>query len=340
MTRFLTRRTALAIGVAGLAAVALAAPAGAQQKVKMAQAIDAVDFLPVYVAKHFNLYKKHGLDVEITVTGASGPDVAALIAGDVDFAATAPPPMFNAYTKGQKTLGIFNLETHTSVQVLINHDTAKRIGFEPNWSIEQRVKALKGLKVGITRPGALTDSLARHYIKSAGYEPNKDVQIVAVGGGAGMLAALEQGHVDLIMGFSPIAEEHLVANKSRMYIDVSKGEDPQIKELLGQILAVRADWADKNEATVKKMIAALTEACQWIVKASDKDIVEVLKVSFKTISEPALAMTAAHQRAMTPPTGRITQAGVDTAMRMHIDGGGMTAMIPFDAMFTNKFLVQ
>ena len=327
--------------LAGLGlALALIAPTGvdAQTKLKVAQSIDAIDFLPVYVAREKGFFKDEGLDLELTVTGASGPDVAALIAREVDFAATAPQPMFNVAAAGQKVVGIFNIAKHTSVQVLINNQTATKIGFEPNWDLKKRVSALKGLKIGITRPGALTDSLARHYIDAAGYKAGSDVQIVAVGGGPAMLAALEQGHVDLIMGYSPIAEQHLVGKKSQMFIDVAKGEDPAIKELLGQVLATRPDIIEQKPELVTKVIAALLRANKWVLSSSDDEVAAVITKFFPTLDPQAIRLTAAHQRVMTPGDGKITRDGVNTAMKMHVTGGGKPEIPPFDQLFSNRFL--
>lgn len=332
-------RLGLAAAVAALLLTLLPTTASyGQTQVRMVQAIDAVDFLPIYIAREKGFFTEAGLELTLSVTGASGPDVAALIAEEVDFAATSPQPMFNAAAHGRELLGIFNLASHTSIQVLINDQTAEEIGFNQDWDIDRRVEALKGMKIGVTRPGALTDSLARHYIDAAGYEVGSDVQIVAVGGGPGMLAALEQNQVNFIMGYSPIAEQHIVTGKSQIYIDVSKGEDPEIAELLGQVLVIRADLVEENPQLIQRVVDVLLRANKWIKNASDDEVAEVISQYFQNLHPDALRMTAAHQREVTPEDGKITKAGVETAREMHVMAGGVREIPSFEELFTNEFV--
>jgi NitT/TauT family transport system substrate-binding protein len=335
----LTRRTWIKGATAASAAAfftrgAISAPI----KVKMAQALDAIDFLPMYVAREKGFFSKEDIDLEVTITGASGPDVAALLAKEVDFAATAPQPMFNVAAQGQKILGIFNIAKHTSVQMLANNEWAAKIGFDANWDLKKRLASLKGTKIGITKSGALTDSLARHYVDTAGLKVGSDLEVIGVGAGPAMLAALEQHRVDLIMGYSPLAEQALVAGKAKMFIDVSRGEDPAIKELLGEVLATRPDVIEQKPEMVKKVISALLSANKWIIQASDDEIGAVILKFFPTLDPKALQLTAVHQRTVTPADGKLTRAGVETAMKMHITGGGKPNIPPFDAIFTNRFV--
>lgn len=329
------------LGASALATAGLAAPAVGQsrQRVRMAQAIDAVDFLPLYIARDRGFFQAEGIDLEITVTNASGPDVAALLAREVDFAATAPQPMFNVAAQGQRVLGIFNIARHTSIQFLIDPTRAREAGMDAAWDLPRRLGMLRGARIGITRPGALTDSLTRHYLRSANLSPGRDVQIVAVGAGASMMAALENRQVDVIASYSPIAQQQLVTGKATMLIDVSRGEDPEIRELLGQVLAIRPDFAERSEATVRRVIGAFTRATRWVNAASDAEVADVVAKFFPTISREALVMTAAHQKRVVPIDGRLTREGVETAMRMHVAPTGPQQIPPFDALFTNRFLM-
>jgi NitT/TauT family transport system substrate-binding protein len=335
----MSRRTWIASASATCAASVFPGVAGgAQTRVRMAQALDAVDFLPMYVARDKGFFTAEGIDLELTLTGGSGPDVAALLARNVDFVATAPQPMFNAAAEGQKVVGIFNLAKHTSVQMMINNDWAAKVGFDSGWDLKKRLASLKGAKIGISRPGALTDSLARHYVEAAGLKVGSDVQIVAVGVGPAMMAALEQGHVEYIMGYSPIAEQQLVTKKAQMFIDVAKGEDPAIKELLGELLVTRPDVIEQQPDVVKRVVVALLRSNKWVNEASDDEVAAVVAKYFPSLDPRALRLTAAHQRTVTPADGKITRLGVDTAKQMHVTSGGKPDIPPFEQLFTNRFV--
>jgi len=67
--------------------VLISTPAHAQapRKVKMSLPVVALTTAPVYLAEAKGYFAQEGLSVDLTVTGGGGPDIKALIAGDVDF---------------------------------------------------------------------------------------------------------------------------------------------------------------------------------------------------------------------------------------------------------------
>ena len=65
--------------------VSMLAHAQAPRKVKMTLPVVALTTAPVYLAEAKGYFAQEGLTVDITMTGGGGPDIKALIAGDVDF---------------------------------------------------------------------------------------------------------------------------------------------------------------------------------------------------------------------------------------------------------------
>src|SRR6266511_4641167 len=65
-------------------------PVGAQapRKVKMTIPVVAHSMTPVYIAQSKGFFADEKLDPDITSTGGGGPDIRALIAGDVEFSFT------------------------------------------------------------------------------------------------------------------------------------------------------------------------------------------------------------------------------------------------------------
>jgi NitT/TauT family transport system substrate-binding protein len=338
-------RRRISAALAGLAAAtAVAAPGAFAQtapakltKITMAQAVDAVSFLPIYIARHFKYFEQEGLDIHVIVTGSSGPDIAALIAGEVQFAASAGAPVFNAWHQGQKLIGIQNIFNNTTTRIVISNDAAKRIGFDSSWNLERKMKAMKGMKIGMTRAGALTDSFARSLVTMAGYVPDRDVEILAVGSGAPMTAAVKQGKVDLATQFAPFTEQGIASGDFKLYIDLGGGEVPAWKENLVQALFVRPDWAAKNEDTVRRMVRALDRANKWVADSSPPELAKVLKGFFPSIQDDALLEAARLNKLAVRADGRISKEAAELAMQLHITGGGMKAMIPWDEVFTNKY---
>ena len=80
MKRLMTIVCALGLGCLGLA---FSANAQTPTKVKMTIPVVAHSMTPVYIAQSKGFFAEEKLEPDITSTGGGGPDIRALIAGDV-----------------------------------------------------------------------------------------------------------------------------------------------------------------------------------------------------------------------------------------------------------------
>src|SRR3546814_7136253 len=83
---------------------------------------------------------------------------------------------------------------------------------------------MKGLRIGISRTGSTVDVLTRVLAKSVGLNPDTDMQLVPVGGGAPMIAALERNDVDGYTFTSPFVEEAEFRGLGKVFINLQTGE--------------------------------------------------------------------------------------------------------------------
>ena len=114
-----------------------------------------MNFLPLFVAADKGLFAKEGFEVEIISTSGDGPDVDALIAGSVQFTVSTPNRLLTSYEQGKPLLAIMNMANRNAIDCVMNKEVAARIGITENTPLEQKLKALKGLKVAGTRPGRI-----------------------------------------------------------------------------------------------------------------------------------------------------------------------------------------
>src|SRR5262249_60536743 len=110
--------------------------------------------------------------------------VQALIAGSVESVVAAPNRLFVAYEQGNALLAGANLGNLMAIECWMNKETADKLGISVSAPLEERLKALKGLTVAGTRPGAFTYLLLVEYAKRVGLEPQKDLKIIGIGGPA------------------------------------------------------------------------------------------------------------------------------------------------------------
>ena len=75
----------LLAGLLGLAAIAAAGPAAAQQQIRLMYTATN-SFCAAFVAQEQGFFKKRGVDVEFVLTASSGNNPPALVGGSVEVA--------------------------------------------------------------------------------------------------------------------------------------------------------------------------------------------------------------------------------------------------------------
>ena len=73
-------------------------------------------------------------------------------------------------------------------------------------SLDEKLKRLHGVKIGITSPGSSTDEFMRTIMLVRGMDPSRDVQLQPIGIGAPMVAAMEAGATDGFAFMSPFTD--------------------------------------------------------------------------------------------------------------------------------------
>jgi ABC-type nitrate/sulfonate/bicarbonate transport system substrate-binding protein len=129
-----------------------------------------------------NVWAEEGLKVEFTEFQSSTLTVAALMAGELDFAMGEAGGAVNAALKGAdlRVIGIFQdkLDYHF-------------IGGKEIRSIQD----LRGRVVGIARIGSSADFATRLLLRRNGLEPDRDVALLQVGNSPERVAALQAGGI-------------------------------------------------------------------------------------------------------------------------------------------------
>ncbi len=331
----------LLVVLAEVMAGTLSAPPAAAatlQKVKITQPTHGLSFLPLYVARANHSFEAEGLDVETIVTGGDGPDVQALLARNVDFAASNPKHLYTSYLEGKPLLAVATLIGRCSINFVIHRDVARARAITETTPLTAKLKALKGLTIGATRPGALTYHLALYYIKRAGYEPQVDVQVIGAGAGPVLLAALENRKVDIMATSTPDPEQAVARGYGMMFIDNAAGEDPELGEFLQAVLYVRPEDARDRPEFVRRMVRAVVRANAWIAQQPSEQIAQAIQPFFGKIDPQVLLTSVRSVKSGVVPNGRLSEKGSEAYQEVLLATGGLSRRVPFAAVFTNSFL--
>jgi NitT/TauT family transport system substrate-binding protein len=316
------------------------ADAQAPRKVKMTIPVVAHSMTPVYIAQSRGFFADEKLDVDITSTGGGGPDIRALIAGDVEFSFTTGDNVILAHQEGKKLLMVMSALNKVFINWAIHKEAAKTTGVTESTPLAEKLKALKGLTVGVTNPGALTAHLAAFVIRKAGYNPQQDVKIIPIGAGPTWLAALENRKVDVALTAPPVPETAIRRGFALMFINNAKGEDPSIPEFLMENLVARPETVAKEAELVRKMVRALTRANQWALKSAPEQVADALK-PFMAKTDPELLLAGA--KSVLPALnadGRTSERSVQTTQDILEQAGILKKRIPYSEIVNNEFLMK
>lgn len=183
MKRGLSKLLAPALLVAMLAGASSAA-----DKIKIGVPNYNLSNLSVGVAQKKGFFKEEGIEAEL-IAMRSSVVMAALVSADLDYT-TLLGALSDAAVRG------------TPVKIIANSVDRPPLSFVTQARIKSPSQ-LKGATIGIGSYGTNVELVARRIVKHFGFDPEKDIRVLALGSSTARLSALQQGIVDIIVVASP-----------------------------------------------------------------------------------------------------------------------------------------
>ena len=153
--------------------VTVAAPVRAQDKIRMGLSSVSALHSAVWVAEQKGLFRKHGLDAEIIVTGqGAATGISALLANDIQVVASAGDALVASTLQGADTVMIAGVVNKGLQRIMARSE----------------IKApteLKGKRIGVTRIGAVSHSVLLMMLPRWKMSVN-DVQVMQLGSSPNM----------------------------------------------------------------------------------------------------------------------------------------------------------
>ncbi|MGH2374662.1 MAG: ABC transporter substrate-binding protein [bacterium] len=321
--------------------VALSSPVGRAQglrKVKITMPTTALSMTPVYLAEAKGYFAQEGLAVERIVTRGGGPDIQALIAGEVEFTFTPGDNVILVYQEGKPLVLVMSGMNRLIINWAMHKDAAAAKGITDKTPLAEKLKALKGLTIGVTAPGALTAHLAAFVVRKAGYVPQEDVRLIPVGAGPTWLAALENRRVDVALTATPFPETAIHRGYAIMFLNNAKGEDRSIPEFLMENLITRPDVIQKDPELVRKMVRALLRANQWALSTTPELVAGALTRFLPEIESPVLLAGVRTILPALTPDGRTSVRSVRVTQDVLEQAGILKKRAGPSDVMTNDFL--
>ena len=271
----ISRRRFLLTASGAAIAGALAPAVRAQPSVKIGTAVlgDYALAGPFIVAVEKGFFRMENLNVEF-VPFQGGPNlVKAVIAGEVLLGAA-----------GSTDILVFR-EAGMPLKMVATHTEGNHFTFNVAPDVGN-VAELKGKSIGVTSVGATTWVFARMVAKAQGWDPDRDVKIVGLGGLNAQLAALARKEIHAFVWGDGGAVTQL-AGKSKVLMRLDK----VTPRWISQVQYVSEDGIKKQGDDIRKAMKGIFSAIKFMTEHTS-DAAELVA---KKIGWSPEAVLAAHK---------------------------------------------
>jgi ABC-type nitrate/sulfonate/bicarbonate transport system substrate-binding protein len=211
-------------------------------------------------------------------------------------------PAITASERGADLVAFAALFNKYPIQVVVHPDVMKRIGIKPGMPIDDKVKRLAGLTIGITGVGSSSDSVLRSLFLARGLDPDRVLRIQPLGGPVAMLAALQKKVIDGAMLSAPQAQIAAAGGYGESAVDPLTGEVPELNGVPYTAMITARDTLAKHPELIMKATRAIAKAMlledtnpeqaqQLLQKKIFADLDPKLFASFEPTYRPAAAKT-------------------------------------------------
>src|SRR2546428_10890518 len=221
--------------------------------------------LPRTLTERLGLFKAEGLNVRISDFPGGTRSLEAVVGGSADVVSGAYEHTINMQARKQNFQAFVLAGAAPQISVGIAGPLAA--GYHSP-------KDLKGLKVGVSAPGSSTNMVINYLLAQGGLKPT-DVAIIGVGQGATVIAALEQGRVDVLSQTDPVMT---ILEKEGKIKLIAETRTPQGTEKLfggpmpAASLYAPVEFVRKNPNTVQALTNATARAHLGMQEAAAQQI--------------------------------------------------------------------
>lgn len=299
-----------------LASLLFAAPAAAAglETVRITHAIGSFESLPVAYARAAGYFAEEGLEVVSVPSLGTGQDLAVLDSGDVQFNLGDGTHQIGAVIAKRPILNVYNVFRRSLTGLVISVEAAKRSGIAAGAPLADRIRAMKGLKIGVARNGSLAERQLSHLLRISGAEG--DVEVVPLDKPADLLAALETRTVDGLAVHIPYDRTAIARGLAVMWIDMAVGSARSIDPLIMDSLVTSPEFAKEHPDTVRAMILALHRAVEDIGAKRPEEIRDAVLPEFGKMSPAVLLSGIEALRPALNVTGVVTHAMAENTARL------------------------
>ena len=269
--------TALAVALAG------APTAKANEKLVVVKGGTGLQYSMLIIAEKGGFFKQQGLDLDVEDLQSGPRQVAALMGGSADISVSGMVQVVKAHAQGNDQLvAVTSFQSGMDLTLVLSDQATKKTGITTDMPLDEKVKRLKGIRIGITSPGGSTDVFIRSLLKKRGVDPDTAIQILPLGGGNEMLAALQKGATDGFVWGAPQAQ--IAEDKHLGSIAINAADVPELKGMPYQGLVATRDEIKSKPELYRKLAVAIGNAIKF-AKANEAKSKQYVESEFPNVKK-------------------------------------------------------
>ena len=208
----------------------------------------AGDHAALYVAQELGLFRKYGLDVNLSYTAGAAQVIQTMMAGENQIATAGGSGVVDADFGGADLVAVAGMVNIPAFYIVVQPEI-------------KSIQDLRGKPVGITRFGSSTDFTMRYILKKAGLEPDKDVPLLQMGDQPELAAGIEARRIFAAPMTPPALQKTLKAGARIQIPPKTIGLSfPHVG------IVVRKSYLAAHRQIVKNFIAGYSEGVAMLQK--------------------------------------------------------------------------
>jgi sulfonate transport system substrate-binding protein len=269
----------------------------------------ALYYLPLVLTERLGYFKDERLTrLRISDFAGGTRSLEAVVGGSADVVAGAYEHTINMQSRRQNFQAFVLYGASPQISVAISSKLADKY---------KSPKDLKGLKVGVSAPGSSTNMVVNYVLAQGGLKPT-DVAIIGVGQGASVIAAIEQGRVDVVSQTDPAVTMLEKDGKVRVIAETRTPEGTQ--KLFGGPMPAGSFYAPiefikKNPNTVQALANAMVRTLNWMQDATPQQILDTVPEEYLLGNKAMYLFAYNNVKTAYSKDGYFSEAGAKTTLK-------------------------
>ncbi len=316
-------RLAGTVAIAALAAVALSRDAAAQTRLRLGKAqANQFAFLPADIGAEAGIFKRHGIDLDISAFAGDAKMVQGLTAGSIDVA-LGGSPSFASIVKGapMKAVAVFSGAPNIIMLTVLKDSPLKT------------PSDLKGHTVSVSGAGSLTFWLTQQLSRRLGWGDD-GIKITPLGASEAQIAALMTHQIDGTTTDSVTVEKFVESGNGRILVKFGDF----FPDFVSSCIYASTDLIDKRPDVLRAFLAGWFETIAYM----NDHRPGVIDITMKQIGLSSGVANAIYDDTM--PTmslnGRFNPKALDILANSFVDTKLLPSKPDMSQLYTEAYLAK